>query len=100
MRSTCFALRDPLDLGDSAMKAHERFTLPATQPPGEFRFMVGGSADPAMTRAYGFDEAQLMQAAMVAYVEAFMDAPPGTARETLRAVMVGRFVDALEDLGA
>ena len=67
-------------------------------PSGDW--MAGGSSDPEAHAAYGFTEGQVVRAATAAYMDAFMQAPPGVSRDALRAVMVGCFVDALEQLGA
>lgn len=62
-------------------------------------WMAGGSCHPEASAAYGFNEGQLVSAALSAYMGAFLHAPPGVGRAELRAVMVANLVDELEQLG-
>lgn len=72
---------------------------PRPCPPAD-DWMACGSSDPQAHAAYGFTEGQVVSAATAAYMDAYMQAPEGADRAELRAVMVGRFVDELERLGA
>lgn len=94
-----FIFRADARTGEAGASAQHSFRVPRSLNPEPADWMAGGSCDPEAAAAYGFNEAQLVSAATAAYMETFMDAPPGVDRATLRAVMVGHFVDALERLG-
>lgn len=72
--------------------------MPAPPFGGADDWMAGGSCDHEAHAAYGFTEAQVVDAVTGAYMEAFMDNPRAD-RDALRAAFVGAFVDALERLG-
>lgn len=59
-------------------------------------WMAGGTCDRAAARAYGFNESQMVGAAVYAYMDAF-DACKGD-RSTLRAAFVAAFNEALNRL--
>lgn len=85
------------------MKAHEMFRKPnrhaATPRGAPVDWMTGGSCDPEAGQAYGFNEAQVAQAAVTAYYEALGDGAD-RGRGALLAALVGHFTDELHALNA
>lgn len=68
-----------------------------TDPHQAGEWMMGGCRDRAANRAYGFREADVAQAAVGAYYEAFVTME-GADKTHLKAALCKAFEDAVRDL--